>query len=375
MRRGFALLAALALALPAGAQGWRDRFTDPEDGAFDASNYLLDHRGVLPVPIVITEPAVGYGGGLAAAWFSESIRDAASRARPGGRITPPDIFLAAAFATENGTRGGGAGARLSFDEDRWRYRGGAAAMKVNLDFYGIGGGDLGLAYTLKGWATFHEAMRRLGASDHFLGLRFLYLDLESSFRSDSTHAGLASRQLADKTSEIGLRYQYDSRDNIFFTKSGIEGAFDVMLARPGLGSDNTFETYRTHVFAYVPFGGRFVGAFRIDGRAARGEVPFYQLPFIEMRGVPAARYQDENTGLVEAEGRFYVTPRWIAVAFAGVGRVWGPDRSFGDSSSVSSKGVGFRYLLARRLGLAAGIDVAWGPEKTAWYLSMGNSWR
>jgi hypothetical protein len=39
------------------------------------------------------------------------------------------------------------------------------------------------------------------------------------------------------------------------------------------------------------------------------------------------------------------------------------------------KGVGFRYLLARRLGLAAGIDVAWGPEKAAWYLSFGNSWK
>jgi hypothetical protein len=359
---------------PAAAEGWRERFIDPQDGEFDASNYLLDYRGVLPVPILITEPAIGYGGGIAAAWFSESIRDAASRVKPGGRLTPPNILMATAFATENGTRGGGAGARLSFDEDRWRYRGGAMAMKLNLDFYGIGGADLGLAYTLKGWATFHEAMRRLGDSDHFLGLRFLYMDLESSFRSDSP-AGLSSRQLADKTSEMGFRYQYDSRDNIFFTKSGIEAALDVMIARPGLGSDNTFETYRTHLFGYAPFGDRFVGAFRIDGRAARGEVPFYQLPFIEMRGIPAARYQDENTGLVEAEGRYYVTPRWIAVGFAGVGRVWGPDRSFGDAGNVVTKGVGFRYLLARRLGLAAGIDVAWGPEKTAWYLSVGNSWR
>ena len=101
-----------------------------------------------------------------------------------------------------------------------------------------------------------------------------------------------------------------------------------MVSRPAFGSDNRFETYRTHAFIYEPFGDRFVGAFRVDGRAARGDVPFYQLPFIEMRGIPAARYQDENTGLVEMEGRYYLTPRWIAVAFAGAGRVWGRDGGF-----------------------------------------------
>jgi len=62
-------------------------------------------------------------------------------------------------------------------------------------------------------------------------------------------------------------------------------------------------------------------------------------------------------------------------AFVGAGRAWGRKESFGDAGTQVTKGVGFRYLLARRLGLAAGIDVAWGPEKTAWSLSFGNSWR
>jgi hypothetical protein len=32
-----------------------------------------------------------------------------------------------------------------------------------------------------------------------------------------------------------------------------------------------------------------------------GDVPFYQLPFIELRGIPAVRYQDENAAV--GEGR------------------------------------------------------------------------
>jgi hypothetical protein len=39
-------------------------FFDPEDGKLDMSDFLLNHKGALPVPTIITEPAVGYGFGL-----------------------------------------------------------------------------------------------------------------------------------------------------------------------------------------------------------------------------------------------------------------------------------------------------------------------
>ena len=42
---------------------------DPEDGAFDLSEFLLEANGVLPIIIPITEPAVGYGGALALMYF------------------------------------------------------------------------------------------------------------------------------------------------------------------------------------------------------------------------------------------------------------------------------------------------------------------
>ena len=43
----------------------RARFLDPDDGQLDLSYFLENPRGFLPVPIVVTEPAVGYGGGFA----------------------------------------------------------------------------------------------------------------------------------------------------------------------------------------------------------------------------------------------------------------------------------------------------------------------
>ncbi|QJR10824.1 hypothetical protein DSM104443_01894 [Usitatibacter rugosus] len=381
--QGWILAGLLAASGNSAASDWfRDRFIDPQDKQFDASNYLLEHKGALAVPIIITEPAVGYGGGLALAWFSESIKDAATRAKEtGGRLTPPNIYGLAVMGTENGTKGAGGGARMSFFDDTWRYRGGAMAMSVNLDFYGIGGELPGggidkLGYNLKGYMAFNELTRRLGESDQWLGLRWLYMSLDAKLDlGTASDAGLTDKEFAKKGSGLGVTYVFDSRDNIFFTKSGVEASIDGMFYSPSIGSDMTFQAYRAHAFAYIPAGEKVVVALRADGRTARGDVPFYQLPFIDMRGVPAARYQDENVGVLEAEARYYVTPRWIALAFIGAGRNWGRTTSFEDKGTVVSKGVGFRYVIARRLGLAMGIDIAKGPEDTAFYIQMGNAWR
>ena len=144
---------------------------------------------------------------------------------------------------------------------------------------------------------------------------------------------------------------------------------------PDWGSDTRFQAYRGHVFAYLPIGKELVLGGRADMRAARGRVPFYQLPFIDLRGVPAARYQDENTAVLETELRWNVTPRWAAIGFLGAGRTWGRQTSYSEGEDVYTRGMGFRYLLARQLGLWVGIDVAKGPEDTAWYIQVGNAWR
>jgi hypothetical protein len=41
---------------------------------------------------------------------------------------------------------------------------------------------------------------------------------------------------------------------------------------------------------------------------------------------------------------------------------------------VGTGGAGFRYLIARRLGLQAGVDVAFGPDDPAIYLQIGHAW-
>jgi hypothetical protein len=62
------------------------------------------------------------------------------------------------------------------------------------------------------------------------------------------------------------------------------------------------------------------------------------------------------------------------VGFLGTGKAWGTE-DFGDANSVLAGGVGMRYLIARRLGIYMGLDVARGPEDTAVYIQVGSAWR
>ena len=49
--------------------------------------------------------------------------------------------------------------------------------------------------------------------------------------------------------------------------------------------------------------------------------------------------------------------------------------AFGETDDdIRSVGVGLRYLAFREQDAWVGIDVARGPEETAWYIQMGSSW-
>ena len=103
-------------ALPVGTRFF-EGFIDQDDGNLDVSDWLVDRKGFLPIPIVITEPAVGYGGGLALMFVRNSMRESAEKSKATGHQTPPDIFVLGAAATENGTKFAFGGGMATFGDD------------------------------------------------------------------------------------------------------------------------------------------------------------------------------------------------------------------------------------------------------------------
>ncbi|NML42228.1 BamA/TamA family outer membrane protein [Ramlibacter sp. G-1-2-2] len=369
-------LCTLLLVLPWGARAdFLEGFRDKEDGRIDLSDWLLDRKGVLPVPIFITEPAVGYGGGLVALFFRQSMAEKAQQAKESGKMTPPDIYAIGGAATENGTKAAFAGGMVTSDDGRWRWRGGIAKIDANLDFYGIGGNRGPLRYNLQGIASVQHGMMRIGQSDTWFVARWNYLDLDNRFGSEQSTAIFGPIVRSNTASGLGVSIETDTRDTIFTPSRGWTGSLDLTFYNPSWGSDTTFQSYRAHVFAYWPVAKSLVLAGRADARAANGSVPFFMLPYIDLRGVPLGRLQDERTGVLETELRWNLDARWALIGFLGAGRAWGTNTSFSEGAGTVSKGVGFRYMLARRMGLYAGVDWAWSTQDHAWYLTVGSAWR
>ncbi|UWX04759.1 BamA/TamA family outer membrane protein [Pseudoxanthomonas sp. NC8] len=89
----------------------------------------------------------------------------------------------------------------------------------------------------------------------------------------------------------GPEPEYDSRDNPFTPSRGYFVLAQGNAYLPAIGSDLTFQTWRTYGYGYWPLGSKLVLGGRADLRHAAGDVPFYRLPFIDLRGIASARYQ------------------------------------------------------------------------------------
>ena len=367
------LLAACALAAPLAAHALPEKFTDAEDGRLDLSDYLLRHRGVLPVPIIITEPAIGYGGGVALAYFSQSFEERAEASRAAGKpVTPPDITIGLAAKTENGTWAGGAGHLGFWDDDRIRYMGFIGRAQLQLDYFSLTGEAR--AYRLDALGVLQQLTHRIGDTRWYAGARYLYFGTESAFARGGRPDDVAPRELESNLGKLGLVVEHDTRDNIFTPNRGLYFSSEAAMARPALGSTTKFETLYARAYYWHPLGDLVLGA-RGDMRLTRGDVPFYAQPYVQLRGVPAVRYQDQNALVAEGEVRYNFDARWAAVVFGGVGKAYGRRQEWSEAKTVTSGGAGFRYLVARKLGVYAGLDVARGPEDTAVYIQVGSAWR
>ena len=354
--------------------GWgldRERFVDPADGAFDLSRHLLEYSGFLPVPVLITEPALGYGLGVALVYFDESIEARNLNHAGDGPMVPPNITALGGFKTENGSWGAAFGGLRTWENDRYRAMGGIGKVDLNLDFYGPTGA--GRSYRLEGLGLAAQLVTRVRDSRWMVGGRYLYFQASSDFgmflpeeiRPDSLDTAIG---------RLSLLIDYDSRDNIFTPNRGLFLETELALARSWLGSESDYDNLYVRVFDYLPLGEQLILGLRGDVRITSEGTPFFALPFVTLRGIPALRYQDSRAAMVEAELRWNVTPRWAVVGFLGAGRAFGEFTDWADSETHFTKGAGFRYLLARRLGLYAGVDVARGPEETAIYIQVGSAW-
>jgi len=350
----------------------RARFFDPDDGQFDLGYFLENPRGFLPVPIVVTEPAVGYGGGVVG-MFLRPRREAGDEG-----WARPDISALGGFATQNGTRGAFAGDASRWVDGRLRTLVGGGTGRVNLDFYGLGFDastlDQKVRYSLQFTGAVAQANWQLApGSPWAVGLRYVYADVDPTLRDDAAFPGLADR-VRVKISAPTAIVEFDTRDNIFTPTRGVYAESSWLASRATLGASDDFERLQQIVMGWQPVASQVTLGARGNYAWSSAGTPFFLRPFVALRGVPAMRFQGDQMASVEAEGRWQFISRWSIVGFGGAGWTRTHRDSFTATQNVASGGMGFRYELASKFGMHVGIDFAHSPGTTAVYFVVGNAW-
>lgn len=354
-------------------------FIDSTDHAIDVSNFLNAGFGFLPVPIVITEPALGFGGGLAGIYFhgqkkSKNQLDTLNTQEE--RNLPPILTAAAAAYTSNETWMTMLAHQGSYNNDRFRYTGVLGYISVNLTFYGSSVLDEGkYDFNMKGFLTFQEFLFRPKKDlPLFTGLNYLYFNNNITFYDNEP----GTEAIESETNLGGMNavLMYDTRDNTFTPTAGIMTASEIGIFDQALGGDNDYYNFSHRTYFYQPVvKEKLFSGYRLNFQSKWGEyVPFFELPYVSLRGIPMLRYQDHNALVGETEWRWQVFSRWSAVGFVGVGYTAPKINEFDFTDSHIAGGMGFRYFIAKDYGLHAGVDVARGPEIWAWYLTIGSNW-
>jgi hypothetical protein len=384
------------------SEGFASQFVDPGDGRFDASAYLADNAyGFLPVPIIITDPAVDGGLGVVGLFFHETEEQKQARlkalrtAENGARyLLTPSVSAAAVAVTGNDSWFAGGGHMGFFKQGRVRYMGGGGYGDVNLDFFGFGDVNLTRPIELNTRAAgvMQSLKFKLGESPFFIGPTQNFVSAKISPKSLGDLSGdilppelqekwqeLITRLLTQDVvlSSLGVVVELDTRDNFFSPVHGYYAQVEHRWYRDTFGSDIEYQlsTLRSH--NYWKFTDSFRTALRVDVdyADADGLLPPFATPGIVLRGIPAMRYQGNIVTVAEIELGWQIDDRWALLGFAGVGRAANTSSELGDAESHTTQGAGFRYLIARRYGFEMGLDIARGPEDTVFYIQAGTSWR
>ncbi len=335
----------------------------------------------LPIPIFITEPAIGEGLGLALAYFHRqkdpsgkktlaspnSIGDISREQAP-----PPTVTGVFAAYTSNKTAATGVGHANTFKDDHIRFTGLVALADVKSTFYLL---DKPFKFNLEGTFLYQETRFRFADSRWFWGIGLSYLDASNVFQVELPEE-VPIELLRHDLRNIGLsaKLAWDTRDNTSMPNRG--QLFDLAVWRydEAIGGDFDYWNAKLKLLSFHPLNEKFVLGLRLEYSTIDGRAPFFAVPWVSLRGIPALRYQGQRVAVAEVEGRYNFSPKWALIGFIGAGSTSSNDPAFDTAQDIHSYGLGGRYRIFEAQNIWVGIDIAKGPEETNWYIQVGHAW-
>lgn len=333
----------------------------------DDSQLKFQRGNVVVVPIPMSDPTLGTGLVIGAAYFyGQTARQRAEQ--------PASVTGAGAAYTDNDSRALVLGHQSYWSRNRWRFTGavGAADLRLSLPVPDGTGGTVNSEWKVDGSFLFAKLARKIGGS-WYGGFQLRAIDADQAF--SAFEAATADFDIDGSIYSIGAGalIEYDSRDMPINSYSGRYLVAQVLLNDEAFGSDATYQNYSAAFSSYHRLREDLVLAGEVQACARGGNAPLWDACTIHLRGFSATDYLGKESASAQAELRWRMTPRWGAVAFAGVGYAGNALNEDDDRDAVPSYGLGIRFMVlpAKRVNLR--VDFARSEDSDAIHVSVGEA--
>jgi outer membrane protein assembly factor BamA len=316
-------------------------------------------------PIVVNNPAFGFGLGLTGMYFFQL--DESDTVSPPSRLfgtmmySDTDSYFMALVPT------------FHLKEDQHRVEVKAAYGKVNNEFDDFVGGTARFATTFYG---INPSYRYLIGRDTYVGGQFDWRDIGYSAKDQSSQDYLDRLEAEDTVvSGVGLLLTRDTRDNQLYPFFGSYTEASYLTYLDALGSDEEYDVLDLQFNNYQQYRPGHIIAWRLSGRFTSEDTPYSGQSTLgrgsDLRGYTGGERVAENLIAAQAEYRWRVWRKWGVVGFIGYSALYDGDIKDIESDNLyGSYGLGIRYALLEEQRVNLRLDVAKGDGDDAIYISI-----
>ena len=282
---------------------------------------------------------------------------------------------------------------IFFPEEKYLLRGEARYRTYPDKYYGIGNHTPYWAREKYSYNSFYlnTMFMKQVKPKLFVGLNYQFADLfhmqTDSFRLNGTEGELYDGHIHGArggiNSGIGFIANYDLRESIFYSRTGMFAELSTYYFTPLLGSDFRYVNVNFNLTKYVPVQERSSVAFQLTGNFNSGDIPFYNLAKAGdktiLRGYAKNRYRDKHFIGTQAEYRFPIWKMFSGTVFTGVGDVFGKPEDLGLRNLKYTYGGGLRVCLDAKEKVNIRLDYGFGKDafkeggNRSFYLSIGEA--
>jgi hypothetical protein len=268
-----------------------------------------------------------------------------------------------------------------FHDDYWkndtiRFSAFVGTGEFNLDYYGVGEGNIigdnPIPYEFDMVVGVVKTQIRIPQTENwFAGLQYLIIDSSTVLRTSSIIPGAPDITGKIKTAGLGLLTTYDSRNNNYYPTDGQWFEAKWIDYGEAWGGDNEYNKTIAFINHYQPLMDGMTLALRSRIESSSGDVPFFDLPTLQMGGFSRDRYRDQHTISFHMEGRYKFKPRWGVVGFYEFGWFNDDFSQLMSGRRITSYGAGIRWQVTEQQLMNLGIDAAFSTDDKAIYVQIG----